>query len=90
MKNHLVDKLVYKDELIRELKQKLGVSGKDNINYVSLEKYDNVPDLHKKIIDSRDRIAIIYALGSIGGGRRCASLGHVQCLSIDHNAANPR
>ncbi len=68
LKNHLVDKLVYKDELIAELKTRLGISGKESINYVSLEKYDNAPNLHKKNSTSHDRIAIIYALGNIGDG----------------------
>jgi len=68
LKNHLVDKLVYRDELINELRQKLGLTKKESINYVSLEKYDNVPELHKKMSDGHDRIAVIYAVGNIGGG----------------------
>jgi protease-4 len=68
LKSHLVDKLLYKDELIRELRQKLNITEKETISYVSLEKYDKVPDLHKKTGDGKNRIAIIYATGDIGGG----------------------
>lgn len=68
LKGGLVDKLLYKDELLALLRTKTGTSQNDNINFVSLEKYDKVPDLKKKPNTSASRIAIVYAYGSIGGG----------------------
>ena len=61
-----VDKLLYKDELLALLKEKLSVEGDDKIESVSLAKYT-----HAKVGDekmSRNKIAVVYALGEIGGG----------------------
>ncbi len=67
LKYKLVDQLAYKDELLKELKKKLALEEKKKITYVSLEDYTNVTETNKPAL-SKDKIAIIYATGSIAGG----------------------
>lgn len=67
IKYRFADQLVYKDELIRELKQKLGLDEKKKIQLVSLENYYNVADPAAEK-PGNARIAVIYATGSIAGG----------------------
>ncbi|MCK9617390.1 MAG: signal peptide peptidase SppA [Lentimicrobiaceae bacterium] len=67
VKCKLIDKLVYKDELLDELRTKLGLQKDEKINFMSLNKYQNAPETEKKKT-SKDKIAIIYASGSITGG----------------------
>ncbi len=65
----LVDKLLYKDELLAELRNLLGIGKKEKINSISLQKYTSVPDKTKKIHKTKDKIAVIYALGEIVSGK---------------------
>lgn len=65
----LVDKLMYKDELLAELRNLLGIGKKEKINSISLQKYTSVPDKTKKIHKTKDKIAVIYALGEIVSGK---------------------
>ena len=65
----LVDKLMYKDELLAELRNLLGIGKNDKINSISLQKYVSVPDKTKKIHKTKDKIAVIYALGEIVSGK---------------------
>jgi protease IV len=67
LKYKLVDQLVYKDELISELKKKLALEEKKKVNYVTLDEYTSVAESNKPEY-SKDKIAIIYASGSIAGG----------------------
>lgn len=70
VKYKFADKLVYKDELLAELRSKLGIGKNDNISTMTLSKYDNVPDESKKNNNnSKDKIAIIYASGNIISGK---------------------
>ncbi len=64
----LVDKLAYKDEFIKEVKEKMGVDVKDKIELVSNEKYMGVAKTTNDGESSSDKIAVVYASGSIGGG----------------------
>jgi protease-4 len=65
---NLVDGLYYKDQLLAEFRQKLGLDENGTINKLSIGKYTHAKDpVQKKL--SRDRIAVIYAIGSIGGGK---------------------
>jgi protease-4 len=66
-KYHLVDSLIYKDELLSFLKDKLGVEEKDDINSIALNKYFKAPEVNKRKF-TRDKIAVIYATGEIGMG----------------------
>ncbi len=61
-----VDGLAYKDEILAKLRQKTGLGEKDKIASVSLGKYSNAVVGEENA--SRNKIAVIYAIGSIGGG----------------------
>ncbi|MFH0865025.1 MAG: signal peptide peptidase SppA [Bacteroidota bacterium] len=66
----LVDKLMYKDEFLAELRSKLGIGENDNISMLSINKYVDAPDNNKKDKSGRkDKIAVIYALGPIQSGK---------------------
>ena len=67
-KYNFVDGLKYKDELLAELGNKLGLEEGDDINYVSLGKYANAKAKKKKK-SSNNKIAVIYANGSIVSGK---------------------
>lgn len=70
-----VDKALYKDELIDELKLMIGISDDKNIALVSLLDYDKKPENKK----SKDKVAVLYAYGSIvdgeGGGGSATDIG---------------
>lgn len=66
VKEKLIDATKYKDEVIEELKSKLKVKEEKDLNFVSLEKYNNPDD--KKSNQSKDRVAIVYAVGEIVSG----------------------
>ena len=68
LKYKLVDQLAFRDELLKDLRQKLGLKDKKEINFITLEKYANVPDTYSKFFSKDGKIAVIYATGSIGGG----------------------
>lgn len=66
--NRLVDGLMFRDELIDTLKVLSGTKMKDDIQLVSMTKYSKVPDPNK-VISVKNRIAVIYASGSIVMGK---------------------
>ena len=68
LENKLVDGLMYRDELIDTLKSLSGISKDKDINLVSMTKYSRVPDL-KKSVSVKNRIAVVYASGSIVMGK---------------------
>ena len=64
-----VDDLLYQDELVVKLKEKLALKEDDKINYVSTKKYAKTkekidPDKYEK-----EKIAVIYAQGGIHSGK---------------------
>ncbi len=65
---HFIDKTVYKDEILAELRNLLGIEQDDEISSLCLCEYTNAPDPEKKRPDRKNKIAVIYALGSIQGG----------------------
>jgi protease-4 len=65
----LADKLMYKDEILAELRNRLGIGDKDKISMMTIEKYENAPDKSKKVSKVKDKIAVIYALGEIESGQ---------------------
>ena len=68
IKYKLVDKLVYKDEVLEELKTLTGITKKDeNPQLITLSKYSKSPSSEKKSLKD-DQIAIIYASGEIESG----------------------
>jgi protease-4 len=62
----LVDGLKYKDELLDELKGRLGVNKKDKLNSVELSDYSKSDEAPPEV--SGNRIAMIYASGDIASG----------------------
>ncbi len=65
VKYKLVDELKYEDEVFNAIKKTINLNEKDKISFVSLDKYTNAPDL---IVKSKNKIAVIYAVGEIISG----------------------
>lgn len=65
-KGNLVDVLAYEDEVLSDLKKKTGLTEKDKVNFVSLDKYDAKAKPNLKL--NNTRIAVIYANGEIASG----------------------
>lgn len=66
IKYGFVDKAMFKDEVLDEIKAKTGAKSYDDINYISLRKYSNSKAKANK---SKNEIAIIYASGEINSGK---------------------
>jgi len=64
----LVDELMYKDQILAELKTILSVEEDDDIKSVSLSKYTQAPDPKKERPNRKNKIAVVYALGEIISG----------------------
>ncbi|MFH1160895.1 MAG: signal peptide peptidase SppA [bacterium] len=62
----LVDKLLYKDELLAALKSRLELDSSKKVSFVSLDQYMNVTV--KKRSTSVNKIAVIYATGDVVDG----------------------
>ena len=65
LKFKLVDSLKYKDEVISELKQLTGTKEKEDLNSITLKRYTKVPKSREYKGLAKDKIAVIYAYGSI-------------------------
>lgn len=63
----LADQVTYKDQFIDIIKGKLGLDENDKIKTVTLAKYKDVKP-HKSKKFSKDKIAVIYAVGDINSG----------------------
>ncbi len=68
MERGYIDELVYKDEVISKLKKRLDIDENKAINSVLIQDYTHVHRMKKERI-SRNKIAVIYAIGSIIQGR---------------------
>ncbi|MBC9929927.1 signal peptide peptidase SppA [Chitinophaga qingshengii] len=66
LKYKLVDGLKYDDEVVSELKSQTGVKADEDVNFVSLLKYNSATSLSNGTSDNK--IAVIYAQGDIIGG----------------------
>lgn len=64
VKHGLLDSLKYKDEILNELKTKSEID-RDKIRLVSLPKYTNVPKIKDYKGLAEDKIAVVYAMGSV-------------------------
>ncbi len=62
----MVDKLLYKDEVLDELMARVDVKQNKDLKIMKFAKYTKTSDAGKKISD--DKIAVIYASGSIMSG----------------------
>lgn len=63
----LADDTLYRDQVMDIIRGKLGIKEKDKVNLVSLAKYTKVPG-RKKEKFSKNKIAVIYAVGDIESG----------------------
>ncbi len=63
----MIDGLIYYDEMLSLMKEKMGVEEEDDLEAVSLKKYKDAPMKEKKEY-SKDKIAVIYAMGSVVDG----------------------
>lgn len=68
--NGLADKALYYDEVIEELKKKTGQTAKQKLNLISVAKYKEAgsSDDEEEKVPSRNKIAVVYAVGSIESG----------------------
>ena len=64
----LIDKLMYRDELIENLKGRLSVDSAGTLNTISIAKYVDAAEPIKKKVDRSKRIAVIYAVGEVESG----------------------
>jgi protease IV len=62
----LVDQLAYEDEVLSELKAKVKLKEKDKLNFVSHDSYTKYNP--KGAYFGKEKIAVIYAVGSISSG----------------------
>jgi protease-4 len=67
LKYKFIDKIAYKDEFLADLRKELGIGSKDKIKSISIEKYTDVKG-NEKEKSGKDKIAVIFAQGSISGG----------------------
>lgn len=77
VKNKLVDKLLYSEEVKGEVKKLLGIDDDKDINQINVEQMQNVKEKRKG-----DEIAIYYAYGSIVDDRGTGSLGSTDHLIV--------
>jgi len=69
LEHKIVDKLLFKDEVLANLKERLELEEDEDINFMSIGKYDGAPKpKRKKKGLIKDRIAIVYAEGGIVTG----------------------
>jgi protease-4 len=68
LRNKLIDGLIYRDALIDTLKSLSGISSDVDLNYISMSKYNKIPD-PDRTVSSENRIAVIYAEGTIVMGK---------------------
>jgi len=68
LKLKLVDGLKYRDELLTQLKSKLGVKQKDDINSIEISDYTKAGNDEDTKEVSTNRIAVVYASGEIASG----------------------
>lgn len=68
LSHKFIDGLIYKDEILDKLKTLSGIKKKDKLNLISLSDYSKIPQTKDKEF-SKDKIAVIYAIGEIQSGK---------------------
>ena len=63
---NMIDALAYEDEVILELKKKIGIKENEKTQFIALEKYESKKIFNSMAINSK--IAVIYLNGSISSG----------------------
>lgn len=64
LKYKFVDNLMYKDQLLSDIKKRIGIKEDDDISAVSVLKYNG----KSKESDSKNEVAVLYAYGDIVDG----------------------
>lgn len=64
----MIDGLIYYDEMLSLMKEKLDVEEKDDLEAVALKNYKDATVKKKEKEYSRDKIAVIYAMGAVVDG----------------------
>ena len=64
----MVDKLVYKDEMLDILSEKMGNAKSDKVEMLSVGKFINSREGKTKYFSGKQKIAVIYASGEINSG----------------------
>jgi protease IV len=64
----LVDALMYRDELLADIKERMSLDKEKDIAFVSLGKYLRTDDEKKEEGDAKTKLAVIYAEGGISSG----------------------
>ncbi|RPI43592.1 MAG: signal peptide peptidase SppA [Bacteroidetes bacterium] len=67
VENGMIDGLIYFDQLLDLVKGKLGVAEEDDVESIALHQYKDVEEKTKKEY-SRDKIAVVYAMGTVVDG----------------------
>ncbi|MBU0486457.1 MAG: signal peptide peptidase SppA [Bacteroidetes bacterium] len=68
LKYKLVDKLMYTDEVLVYLREKIGITENDKINKVDIAAYDKAVVKEEDKESTKNRIAVVYAQGQIIDG----------------------
>lgn len=67
LEKKMVDELKYEDEVLTILKDKVGADTEKAVTFADLKDYVRAP-LHRNLKANKDKIAVIYAVGSIESG----------------------
>ncbi len=62
----MIDGIMYRDEILDEIRTRIGIDLQDDINFVSLSQYERAP--RPKSMErprTRDKIAVVYGMGNI-------------------------
>jgi protease-4 len=68
VENKLLDGLFYKDEFLAEMRKQLGLDEDKKIPSIKLTRYMEALPVSKEHLLAKNKIAVVYALGSIGMG----------------------
>jgi len=77
IKYKLIDKAMYKDEILSELKLKVSIPESEKLSLISLSNYSDAPWIDRP--SGSNKIAVIYASGAIQSGK-----GDDNTIGSDH------
>ncbi len=75
LKSRLVDRLVHEDEVLELMKSKIGLDDKEKLRKISLTDYYLAKDKGQEKGSGKDKIAVVYAEGSITDGKSSVAGG---------------
>jgi protease IV len=75
VKYKIADAEIYYDQFLDRLKTKMGVTGKDKLNSISLNDY--AAGVEKPTGSGKEKIAVVYAEGNIGYGSNSDEAGSI-------------